>query len=449
MKQAETGQVIVIGGSIAGLATAETLSRYFDRVMIIERDRYPETIDFRKGIPQNRQPHTLLKRGLMGLEEIFPGFNQNWIEAGAVSINSGHEIEWFVFNRWRPQYDPGLVIYGSSRPLLESVIRRRVAANPKICFLEAAEVIELECEKAGGAVTGVRIRSRDAKQIETVYPADLVVDASGRESHAQAWLQQLGYSCPERMIVNSNPGYASRIYERPANFTSQMVYIQPTPPSDTRGAIILPMEGDRLQVGMIGMSKDYPPTDETAFLHFAEGLAEKRIYDLIKNAKPLTPISGYRRAENIWQRYDQQERWPDNFVILGDAVLAFNPVYGQGMTVAVMSALKLGECVGAHLSHQDDLTGLAKKFQQELVSVQAFAWELATGEDRRWTPDTEGCLAKPGAMEAFRLGFLKKVMVASTKDPIVTEALYRVMNMVAAPTAFFRPDMMARVLRSA
>lgn len=448
MNPVEAQQAIVIGGSVAGLTTAEILSRYFERVTVIERDRYPETPDFRKGIPQNRQPHALLKRGLLGLEEVFPGFTKDWAEAGAIKMDFGHDIQWYAFGRWRPEYKPGLISYGSSRPLLETTIRRRVQTNPKVCFVEAGEVVDLVADQVGGPVTGVRLRLRDGKQAETTMQAALVIDASGRESHAQEWLQNLGYPCPERVMVNAHPGYSSRIYERPASFTGQAIYIQPNPPHQKRGAIVLPMEGNRLQVALIGMDKDYPPTDEVGFLDFLAGLPEKHIYDLVKASKPLTPISGYRRAENIWLRYDQLEKWPDNFVVLGDAVLAFNPVYGQGMTVAILSALKLGEALKAYRGKNPNLNGFSQAFQKELGKVQAFAWQLATGEDMRWSPDTEGCPKQPNLAEAFRLGFLKKVMIASTKDPVITEALYRVMNMVASPATFFRPDMMIRILRA-
>ncbi len=448
MNSSTSQQAIVIGGSIAGLATAEVLSKHFDQVTIIERDHYSETAEFRKGVPQHRQPHLLLTRGLMALDELFPGFTQEYIDAGAVRIDFGHECEWLAFGKWRPQYEPSLVSYSASRPLLENIIRRRINANGKICIQQDTEVIDLIGTSAANAITGVRVRSRDGKQTESVYEAALIVDASGRGSHTQEWLQQLGYDCPEHTIVNAFPGYASRIYERPDGFKGQFIYIQPSPPHQTRGAILFPLEGNRVHVGLVGMAKDYPPTDDAAFLDYLEGLPEKRLYDLLKDAKPLSPISGYRQAQNIRYHYDRLTRWPENFVVLGDAVLAFNPVYGQGMTVAMLSAMKLGECIQKQLSQSADLRGLARNFLKELGAVQAFAWQLATGEDMRWSPDTEGCAPTPGMMESFRLGFLNKVMMASTKDPVITEALYRVMNMVATPGVFFRPAMLARILRA-
>lgn len=447
-KAKTTSHAIVIGGSIAGLASAQALSRYFETVTILERDRFSEETEFRKGIPQNRQPHALLKRGLLGLEDLFPNFTQKWVDAGAVPIDFGHEVEWWAYGGWRPQYSPGLLSYGSSRPLLEGVIRKEVMANPRVRIVEAEEVIGLVPSTDGSQVNGVRVRSRDRRSEEEIIPADLVVDASGRESHTQDWLEELGYPCPDRTVVNAFPGYSSRIYERPATMTSNAVYIQPTPPVQTRGAIILPLEGNRIHIALVGMSKDYPPTDEQGFLEFLQNLPDKRIYEIIKSAKPLSPIIGYRRAENVWYHYEKLSVWPDNFVALGDSVLAFNPVYGQGMTVAVMSALHLDKVLKAHLAKQPNLKGFAQTFQKGLGEVQAFAWQLATGEDRRWGQTAEEGAGKLSTSDKMRLGFLQKVMVASTKDPVITEALYRVMNMVASPATFFRPDMLVRVLRA-
>lgn len=448
MNSSTPRQAIVIGGSVAGLATAEVLSRHFDHVTILERDHYSGNDEFRKGIPQNNQPHALMKRGSMALETLFPGFTKEWIDAGAVSTDFGRDVDWFSFGKWRPHYETSLVSYGSSRPLLENVILRRIQANKKICIQQSSEVTKLICNATGDTVTGVRTRSRDGKQIEEIHEAALIIDTSGRSSHTQDWLQQLGYPCPDRSVVNANPGYASRIYERPAGFTGTMIYIQPTPPDQKRGAILLPLEGNRVHVALIGMCKDYPPTDEVGFTDFLKGLSETRMYDLLKDAKPLSPISGYRQAQNIRYHYERLTRWPENFVVSGDAVLAFNPVYGQGMTVAVLSALKLDECLQAHLAHDTNLTGFAKNFLKEQGTVQAFSWQLATGEDMRWASEIEGFPAKPGMMEAFRLGFLRKVMIASTTDAVVAEALYRVMNMVATPSVFFRPTIMARIVRA-
>jgi hypothetical protein len=117
---------------------------------------------------------------------------------------------------------------------------------------------------------------------------DQVVDASGRRSDAPQWLKAAGLPAPEETKINGFPGYATRFYRRPANFAGdwKVAYFQPTPPHNTRGAIIAPLEGDRWHVTLIGMSGDYPPTDEEGFLEFARSLPDPMIYDLLRSAEP-------------------------------------------------------------------------------------------------------------------------------------------------------------------
>jgi 2-polyprenyl-6-methoxyphenol hydroxylase-like FAD-dependent oxidoreductase len=280
-----------------------------------------------------------------------------------------------------------------------------------------------------------------------VLDADLVVDASGRDSHAPQWLTALGYPTPEETTISSAPGYATRIYQRPAAFPSdrKVMYVQPTPPDQTRGAIILPLEGDRWHVCLIGMAADYPPTDEAGFLAFARSLPSSIVYDAIKDATPLSPIIGFRRGENRERRYDHLPRYLERFLVLGDAVYAFNPVYGQGMTIATISSLVLDQCLREqHEQHGAvSLSGLARRFQTQLAEATAGAWQMSTGEDRRWAALREGSELDPELQLTQR--YMEAVIKASLTNANVAETFYRVQQMIDPPTAFFRPDIVLQV----
>lgn len=441
MREPAYHHAIVIGGSIAGLATARVLSRYFEQVTIIERDRRPEDTDFRSGVPQAKHPHVLLKRGLLALETLFPGFEKEITVAGAVTIDFGKNVEWYAFGRWRPHYEPSLTTFGVSRPLIEQTIRYRLESDPGITFLDQTEVVRLESDKGWERATGVQIRSRNKKRIEKISEVDLIVDASGRDSRAVYWLKNLAYPQPKITMVSAFPGYASRFYEIPPGMDFSVMYIQPEPPRVKRGAVAIALDGNRLHLALVGMAKDYPPTDEEDFLNFLASLPDKRLYDLIKKAKPLSPIVGYRQAENILHHYHEQTRWLDNFILIGDSVCAFNPVYGQGITIALTGALKLDEL----LAEQSQLSGLALKFQRALARKIQAPWKAAVNEDTRWLPITAGVI-KPDFQTSIQMGLIKKVMIASTKDPKVAEVFYRVINMVASPTELFQPGMLARIL---
>jgi 2-polyprenyl-6-methoxyphenol hydroxylase-like FAD-dependent oxidoreductase len=389
-------QAVVIGSSIAGLTTARVLTDHFDQVTVIERDQLPDTPDFRRGVPQAWHAHTLPLRGHAMLEQLFPGLSDELLANGAVAVNGGSEMAFFMAGSWHQvSHHAAAVSMSLSRPLLETTMYRRLANHPRVQIIQEHEVVGLRTDRAGQAVTGVRLRRRhDVRQNEFNLEANLVVDASGRDSHAPYWLENLGFVPPRESVVNSFAGYASRIYRQPLNFnqTWKTLYIRPTPPRSnrdgiTRGGIILPIEGDRWYVTLTGMARDYPPTDEAEFLDFARSLPTPEFYEAIREAEPLTRVSGFRRAENRVRHYDRLPRFLEGFLVSGDAAYVLNPVYAQGMTAAVMGSRALDDCLREQ-QRQGDLTGLAGAFQIKLSQAVADPWQLAIREDKRW-PDTE------------------------------------------------------------
>lgn len=378
---------VVIGGSITGLTAARVLTNYFTRVTIVERDRLPETPDFRRGAPQARHAHTLPLRGQQMLEQYFPGLGDELIAGGAVASNGGSEMGFYIAGKWHlVRHHAAVVSMTCSRPLLEAVLYRRLADQPQVRIIQEQEVLGLNVDRRGQRVTGLRLRPRfGLNSPETTLPADIVVDASGRGSQAAQWLAGLGYTPPAESVVNAFPGYASRLYRRPASFEAnwKTLYIRPTPPHQTRGGMILPIEDDRWYVTLIGLARDYPPTDEADFLVFAQSLPVPDLYEAIKDAEPLTRPCGFRQAENRLRHYEKLPRYLEGLLVCGDAVCTLNPVYAQGMTAAVTGVAALENSLNQQ-TQQRHLRGLAATFQKQLSHVLADLWQLATGQDQRW-----------------------------------------------------------------
>lgn len=441
-------RAIVIGGSMAGLLAGRVLSDYFEQVTIIERDRFPQEPVPRKGVPQSNHFHALLKKGKLILEQLFPGLENDLITGGVPVFDSTADIAWLTSAGWGIRFSSDLDVIAPSRPRLEWAVRQRLSAFKQVCFQEETEVKSLITNDNKSRVIGVLVHHNSSEQThheEQLY-ADLIVDASGRASHAPKWLEQLGYTPPEETIVNSFLGYASQLFQIPADFKGdwKSIYIQATPPDTTRGGVMSVVEGNRWMLTLGGGDKDYPPNEQVGFLEFARSLRSPVIYNAIKDAKPLSPIFTHRGTENRLRHYDHLSRWPENFVITGDAVCAFNPVYGQGMTTAALGALTLQECLRQYQA-KGELIGMAQSFQKQLAQIITAPWTLATSEDYRYR-STEG--GKADSVTRLMHWYMDKVLLLSTYNPKVRLVLMEVLNMLKPPTALFQPGIIIQSLLS-
>ncbi|HXG93699.1 MAG TPA: 2-polyprenyl-6-methoxyphenol hydroxylase-like oxidoreductase [Blastocatellia bacterium] len=442
---------VVIGGSLAGLLTARILADHFDRVTVIERDRYPEQPVSRKGVPQARHLHAMLMRGLLIIEELFPGIRDELIEAGAPVIDTSADLAWLTPGGWGKRFNSDLIALSFSRGLLDWTVRRRMEAVEQVRFLEDCEVSGLVPNSAGTEIKGVCLRFRNKPDSSAqALLADLVVDASGRSSRAPEWLKTIGYDAPQETVVNPHLGYASRIYERPAGFQAdwKSAFVQAAPPNHNRAGILFLIEGNRWMLTISGRGGDYPPTDEEGFTKFVRSLRSSVIYEAIKDAKPLTPIYGYRATENRLRHYEKLSRLPERFVLVGDSVCAFNPVYGQGMSVAAMGAMALDQALREQQQRVSDglLAGLAKRFQKHLSKVVALPWMLATGEDCRY-PNTEG--ASPDWKLKLMHKYMDSLLSLTTTNKDVRRRWLEVFHMLKPPAALFHPSILFRVLAQA
>ncbi len=432
---------IVIGGSMAGLLAARLLAEHFERVTIIDRDTFPGGPGPRKGLPQARHVHVLLWSGQQCLERLFPGLQDALAAAQAPPVDWTGDARMHSFGAWAPRYRSGYLMHPCSRDLLEWHIRGRVSEFPQVRLLEGCEAVDLLSDAARRRITGVRLRDRDRPGHEQgELHADLVVDASGRESRTPAWLEALGYPAPPETLVDSFLGYATRLYQRPTGFDEwSMLLIRPGAEASYRGGVIVPVEGGRWMVTLAGVGGDYPPTDEPGFLEFARSLAVPDLYRALQAAEPLGAISGYRKTQNRWRRYERLRRFPENLALVGDAVCAFNPIYGQGMSVAALEALALGQC----LSDYPGLNGLGRAAQKKIAGLIAGPWLLATGEDYRY-PATAG--VQRTALTRLVHRYIDRVMILSNRDRQVFSAYFEIGQLVRPVSAFFAPHILLKVL---
>lgn len=437
---------VVIGGSMAGMLAARVLTPHFTRVTVVERDELPDDARLRKGVPQARHPHALLARGRAVLDALFPGIHRQFLDAGAI------EVEWpaDLLNHGEAGWDyrgprgRGLVTVSASRPLIDWVVRRNVLAEDGVEPLARHEVVGLLTRDGGTTAGGVRIRERgSASAPHRDLPADLVVDASGRESKAPKWLAELGRGVPEETRINPRQGYATAVFRRaPGSLDDWRTLVYMPYPKRPRGCVMVPVEGDRWIATVTGFGGDYPPLDLDGYLEYARSLTDGVLHDVVAGAELLEPIRGYRDMANVRRHYDKLPDLPDGFLVTGDAACAFNPVYAQGMTVAALGAEVLRDCVAAFAGRRT-LAGITGTFQRALARTTQTPWQLATGQDLSF-PTTDG---KPGLLDRALAPYFSRVMRASAAGPPAAYLVNKVMHMMAPPSAMFSPALLRAALR--
>ena len=438
-------QAIVVGASMAGMLAARVLADFFDQVTVIDRDAVTDSAEARPGVPQAKHLHALLPRGRRILERYFPGITAELEAAGAEMLDIANDIAWLTACGWGVRFASEFEGLSSTRDLLDSIVRRRLKQLPNVEILPDCEVMGLVGRST--RVEGVRLRFRSEGRsfvTEDLW-SDLVVATTGRNSAVPVWLKELGLPEPAIECVNAHVGYASRMFRKPQNFQSdwRAIFIQAAPPAAKRAGILFPVENERWLVTLQGGDGDYPPTDDAGFLEFTRSLRSPMLYEAILNAEALTPVSSYRATENRLRHYERLKTWPECFVVMGDAVCAFNPVYGQGMTTAALGA----ELLQTSLQGQGGaLAGVAPRFQKQLARINKAPWMLATSEDLRY-PRCEGATATRSTR--FMHSYIARVLQAATSDSSTRARFLEVHGMLKGPATIFRPSVMLQTLKAA
>ncbi len=438
-------KAVVIGASVAGLLAARALADFSESVSLVDRDTPPDTAVPRRYVPQGGHVHGVLAGGLDVLKSFFPGILEDLVADGSHAVDTAQDVLWFNNGAWRLRCQCGITACIQTRPLLELHIRRRVAKLPNVRLLYGCSATGLDMEAGKGRVSGVRVGGE--RGVETVLPADVVVDCSGRGSKTPAWLEDKGLRKPSTTVITVNVGYSTRFFRLPdpSQLGWRAMLILGQPPKQTRLGAGFLVEGNELQLTLGGMFRDYPPDDEAGFLKFAESLQHPGLFQTLRSATPRSEIETYRFRAHVWNHYDRLKDLPKNLFVLGDALCSFNPIYGQGMTVAAQEAQVLQQCMREAKPDPNGIVKLRNKYMQGATTILKAAWAMATGAD----------LAYPqaGAPRAFGSGvinrYLGHLISLTCYDKKVLTAWNQVTQMQRPLSALFVPSVMGRVIRRA
>jgi 2-polyprenyl-6-methoxyphenol hydroxylase-like FAD-dependent oxidoreductase len=420
---------LVIGGSFAGLLAARVLADHFHRVTVIERDTYPPLGEHRKGVPQSRHTHGLLASGTQVLDRLFPGLLSELSAAGAVSGDIARDARWFNEGGRLARFRSGLDGVLLTRPFLEGCVRRRVLALPNVEAREGFRAQGLCVSDDRRRVTGIKGAGAD-------IAADFVIDVSGRGSHSPEWLAALGYPKPEEERIEIALAYTTRFFRRRGeHLEGDVATVVPPTPSGKRGGVMLAQEGDRWTVTLISHFCEAPPQELDAFIEYAGTLPAPYIYEVIKDAEPIGAPETMRFPASVRHRYEKLDRFPEGYLVFGDAIASFNPIYGQGMSVAALEAVELGAALASGTDQ------LARRFYRRAAKVVDMAWATSVGNDLRM-PETVGPRNTGTAIINW---YVSKLLKAAHADPIPALAFLRVANLLAPTPSILRPAVAWRV----
>lgn len=433
---------MVLGASMGGLLAARVLADFYNKVTVVERDILPADPVNRRGVPQGRLIHACLARLTQVLDELFPGIRADLLSQGASTWDDGDfaKLDWsFAGHRLvrsgRSADAPQIL--SPSRPILEWNVRQRVQAMPNVTFREGHDVVGLTATPDRRRVTGVRLVDRTCDQ-ETTVVADLVIDATGRGSRTPLFLEQLGYQRPIEDEVKVQLAYACQLVRIPPGVIKEHMIAHFPKPGRPRMLAIIGYENNTYMVGAGTMAGVEPPRDYDEILSYAAELASPRVTEALRAAELVDEVVHHRVPSNRWRRYDKMRRSPDGLLVVGDAVCSFNPIYGQGMTVAALEATVLRDCL------RRGGPGLTRRFTRLAAKKVRVAWQTAVASDLT-LPEVPG--VRPLTMRISN-ACLEPVFVAAESDPAVAAQFMRVTAMVDPAVRLLRPAMLLRIARA-
>jgi 2-polyprenyl-6-methoxyphenol hydroxylase-like FAD-dependent oxidoreductase len=433
---------VVLGASMGGLLAARVLADFFETVTVVERDMLPDGPATRRGVPQGRHVHILLARGAQILDEFFPGLLDELVAHGAPVWSDGElsklHLSFGGYEMLRSgQLSPEpkeLAVYLPSRPLLECQVRQRLQEIGNVMIMGGHDVAELEWTADRNRVIGVRVVNRDGGA-ERDLMADVVMDAMGRGAHTPAFLDSRGYGRPVEDHIVMHTSYVSQLLRIPeGTLKEKLVDIGPAPGRPT-GMFLSGNENDTWMFTVFGMAGHEPPRDLPGMLSFAQKYCPSHLLAALSTAEAIGEVAHHRMPSSQWRRYDKMPRLPEGLLVCGDAICSFNPIYGQGMTVAALDAAALRDCLGR------GGTDLPRRYFRASAKPIGVAWWLAAGSDLAF-PEVTGRRSTSMRIAARLADW---ALAACESDRVVATRFFKVNGLIDPPIRLVHPAFVYRV----
>jgi 2-polyprenyl-6-methoxyphenol hydroxylase-like FAD-dependent oxidoreductase len=432
---------VVIGAGMGGLAAAKAVAPYFNKISVLDRDALPEGPDVRPGTPQSRHAHGLLAGGSTALEALFAGIGDDLLKAGAIKARAALAVRYEQpgFDPF-PQRDLGFDAFCLSRPLLEQICRRRLRQEPNVELRHRSRVTDVA--PSADRRDAVTVLYEDEGGASQGVSADLVVDASGRAVPTMSLLDKLDASALEVSEIGIDQAYATAVFEIPTDAAREWIGLAHfgAPSEQTGGGLIFPIEHARWIVSIGNLHGGALPGEIEGFRAFVKAFRMPTFFDAIKGAKQVGEIARYSMPASVRRRFDRVERFPSAMIPLGDSVCRFNPIFGQGMSVAAQEAVVLNQLLESRCRGAAPLDGLAQDYLVRIQDLLEAPWAVAQTDFVH--PQTRG--ARPPDFEK-RLQYGAALTRLAAEDPETHRILIEVRHLLRPQSALREPGLARRV----
>lgn len=432
-------KAIVIGGSMAGKFAAKALSTSFKEVIILEVGDKWDGKASRKRVPQSDHPHVLLKGGEKAIEELFPTITNELIKAGSIINNFTRDLKWHQFGLWKQPFIGEVHMIQQSRPLLEWHIQKRIDQISNITITYKTLVNGLLVDGKLNKVCGVKVKYLETGMQEEVH-ADIVIDASGFGSKSMEWLREYEIEVQEEK-VRIDLFYATKMFQLKENEELDCcnMLMSPSFPENPYGVLIQTIEDNRYFVTFSGYANEKAPQTDDEFYDFAENLSISNVTDFLNKAEGITDIKTYKIPYQVRRRFDLVNNVSEGLLVVGDAQCRFDPVFGQGVSVAAMEAHQLQLLLQSRKQLDKTFT---QQFYKKTADIIEIPWDMTTTEISRHPQLKRELTTK----QKFQLWYTKQIYRLSASDSDVYIRLVRVMNLIRSPFHLFHPKVLLAVL---
>ena len=430
-------RAVIVGASIAGLMAATAIAPHVDEVTILEKDQLPDGPDPHQGAPQGHHAHILLKAGEQAIERLFPGIREELIVQGSHYLDFGKEIAWKHHGYWKTKLQEPFFLLMQSRPFLEWMIRKRVLQLSNVRIQEETKVIGISYHDGQTQISHVEIEEK--KGASSLLACDVLIDATGAASLSSKWLKQADLPSPKESRIHVDLAYASRkfVSKEPISPDHKAAVIYFGQANPTATGLVFSTEKEEVIVSLGGYGT-HPPKDESAFLQYAKNLDSPEVYDLIKHLEPASPIRRYKFPYQRRKHYESLKQMPQNLLVIGDAFCRFDPIFGQGISVAAMEAVALQKLFTKNRPHN-----LARAFHRKAANIVRIPWLLSASEGFRMA-HTTGKKPIPVGLNLLHW-YLGHIFALSAHDAHIYRRFVEVFNLVKHPVFLFSPRILFRV----